>query len=158
GRTEIVDGTLQLGDGGTSGSIPGDVANDGVLAFNRSDVVTFDGIVSGTGGVHQIGTGTTILTNDSSGLGGLSEVHAGILSVNGSLGGTLDVLAGRLQGSGFVGATTSHAGATIAPGNSIGTLTVLGDYTGAGGTLEIEAVLGDDGSASDLLAVTGDTF
>ncbi len=45
----------------------------------------------------------------------------------------------------------------VAPGNSIGTLTIAGSYTGSGGTLEIETVLGGDASPSDRLVVTGDT-
>lgn len=157
GGTTIIDGTLQLGDGGTTGSILGDVTDDGILAFNRSDVVTFGGTITGTGGVHQIGSGRTILTADSSGLVGVSQVQNGILSVNGILGGAMEVRGGRLQGIGQVGGTTNFTGGVIAPGNSIGTLTVSGNYIGNGGTLEIETVLGDDSSAADKLVVTGNT-
>ena len=157
GGTTITAGTLELGDGGTSGRILGDVSNDGVLAFNRSDAATFAGVITGTGGVSQIGSGSTTLTANSSGLSGGSLVQSGILSVNGILGGTMGVQGGRLQGTGQVGATTNHAGGTIAPGNSIGTLTIAGNYLGSGGTLEIETVLGDDSSATDRLVVTGDT-
>ncbi|UPA27416.1 autotransporter outer membrane beta-barrel domain-containing protein (plasmid) [Shinella oryzae] len=157
GDTTISLGTLRLGDGGTSGSILGDVSNSGVLAFNRSDDVIFGGTITGTGGVHQIGSGMTRLTADSSALTGVSQVQNGILSVNGSLGGTMEVIGGRLQGIGQVGGTTNFAGGTIAPGNSIGTLTIAGDYTGSGGTLEIESVLGDDASSTDKLVVTGNT-
>jgi len=157
GGTTIAGGTLQLGDGGTTGSIGGDVRNDGILAFNRSDVVTFDGTIAGSGGVQQIGTGMTLLTADSSGLAGISQVRNGILSVDGRLGSAMEVRGGRLQGTGQVGDTTNFAGGTIAPGNSIGTLTVAGNYTGNGGTLEIETVLGDDHSATDRLVVTGNT-
>lgn len=157
GGTTIAAGTLQLGDGGTSGSIVGNVANGGILAFNRSDAVTFGGTVNGTGGVRQVGTGRTTLTADNSGLSGVSGVYDGILSVKGILGGSMEVRGGRLQGIGQVGTTTNFAGGTIAPGNSIGTLTVAGNYVGNDGTLEIEAVLGGDSSATDLLVVTGDT-
>lgn len=157
GNTTVSLGTLRLGDGGTSGSILGDVSNNGILAFNRSDDVIFGGTIAGTGGVHQIGSGMTRLTADSSALTGVSQVRNGILSVNGSLGGTMGVIGGRLQGIGQVGGTTNFAGGTIAPGNSIGTLTIAGDYTGSGGILEIESVLGDDASATDKLVVTGNT-
>ena len=157
GGTTITAGTLQLGNGGRTGSIVGNVANSGVLAFNRSDVVTFGGTIAGMGGVWQVGTGQTTLTADSSSLSGVSRVYDGILSVNGTLGGSIEVIGGRLQGIGQVGTTTNFAGGTIAPGNSIGTLTVAGSYLGNDGTLEIETVLGGDSSATDLLAVTGDT-
>jgi fibronectin-binding autotransporter adhesin len=155
--TIISSGTLQLGAGGTSGWIVGDVTDNGTLAFNRSDIKTFDGTIAGAGGIHQIGTGQTILTADSSALTGISQVQNGILSVNGILGGFMEVRGGRLQGVGKVGGTTNFAGGTIAPGNSIGTLTVAGDYVGNGGRLEIETVLGDDSSATDKLVVTGNT-
>ncbi|MBX3501076.1 MAG: autotransporter outer membrane beta-barrel domain-containing protein [Alphaproteobacteria bacterium] len=157
GGTTISGGTLRLGDGGTSGMIVGDVVNDGVLAFNRADALVFGGLVTGTGGLSQIGTGRTTINLDLSGLTGLSQVLAGTLEVNGTLGGTMEVLGGRLQGTGQVGPTTNFAAGTIAPGNSIGTLTINGDYVGAGGTLEIEAVLGGDASPSDRLVVTGNT-
>lgn len=83
-------------------------------------------------------------------------IYDGTLAVNGTVGGTVDVqAAGRLQGIGQVGTTTSAG--TIAPGNSIGTLTIAGNYTGNGSTLEIETVLGGDTSPSDRLVVTGNT-
>ncbi len=62
GGTTISAGTLQLGSGGTTGSIVGDVANSGTLAFNRSNAFSFSGFISGTGGLQQKGAGTTILT------------------------------------------------------------------------------------------------
>ena len=43
----------------------------------------------------------------------------------------------------------------VSPGNSIGTLTINGNYFGQGGTLLIELVLGDDSSPSDKLVVSG---
>ncbi|RST55784.1 autotransporter outer membrane beta-barrel domain-containing protein [Variovorax sp. MHTC-1] len=153
GGTTISAGTLQLGNGGTSGSIVGDVTNNGTLSFNRSDAVTFAGVISGSGGVRQIGSGATRLTGNSAAFTGTTTVEAGMLAVNGTLGGTLNVLAaGRLQGTGTVGSTT--VAGTIAPGNSIGTLTVNGNYTQApGSTYEVEV---DPGSnASDLIHATG---
>ncbi len=154
----IQDGTLQLGNGGTSGSVIGDIttASAGTLAFNRSDTFTFGNLVLGTGAISQVGTGTTIMTADNSAFAGSTTIKAGTLSVNGILGGTVNVqTGGRLQGTGQVGTTTSDG--TIAPGNSIGTLTIDGNYTGNGGTLLIESELGGDASPTDRLVVTGDT-
>ena len=62
GGTTINAGTLQIGDGGTGGSIVGDVVNNARLAFNRSDAYAFGGAISGTGSLQQSGTGTTVLT------------------------------------------------------------------------------------------------
>ena len=60
GGTTISSGTLQLGNGGTSGSIIGDVTNNGIFAVNRSDAFSFGGVISGSGAFQQNGTGTTI--------------------------------------------------------------------------------------------------
>jgi fibronectin-binding autotransporter adhesin len=43
GGTTISGGTLQLGNGGASGSIVGNVTNNGTLAITRSDTLTFGG-------------------------------------------------------------------------------------------------------------------
>ena len=60
GGTIIDAGTLQIGNGGTTGSITGDVANNGTLAFDRFGCrSTFGGTISGAGAVLQAGTGTT---------------------------------------------------------------------------------------------------
>ena len=62
GGTTINAGTLQLGNGGTTRELlPADVTNNGILAFDRSDVLTFGGVISGTGSVQQNGTGTIVL-------------------------------------------------------------------------------------------------
>ena len=146
--------TLQVGNGGTAGVIAGNVANAGTLAFNRSDAVSFAGAISGAGTLAQAGGGTLRLTGDSSAFSGTTQVRSGTLAVDGRLGGTLAVGSGaRLQGNGSVGATTVQAGATIAPGNSIGTLSVTGDYVQqAGSTYAVEI---DPSGASDRIAVSG---
>ncbi|WP_414590534.1 autotransporter-associated beta strand repeat-containing protein, partial [Anabaena sp. CCY 9614] len=53
GGTTITGGTLQLGDGGNTGSISGNVVNQGMLAFNRGDTFTFAGDISGNGALRQ---------------------------------------------------------------------------------------------------------
>lgn len=53
GGTTISGGTLQIGNGGLTGSIVGNVLDNANLAFNRSDVITFSGNVSGTGTLSQ---------------------------------------------------------------------------------------------------------
>src|SRR4029079_16412735 len=58
GGTTISAGTLQVGAGGTTGSIVGDVLNNGVLAFNRSNALTYAGVISGTGSLTPAGTRT----------------------------------------------------------------------------------------------------
>ena len=80
GGTTITSGTVQLGNGGTTGSIVGNVTNNGALAFNRSDTATFAGAISGSGSVQQIGSGTTVLTGANSYTGG-TELRGGTLQV-----------------------------------------------------------------------------
>ena len=81
GGTTISAGTLQLGNGGATGSVTGNIIDDGNLAFNRSDSFTFAGVISGTGSVTQIGPGTTILTGTNIYAGG-TNLNGGILAVN----------------------------------------------------------------------------
>ena len=59
GGTTISAGTLQLGNGGITGSIAGNVVDNGALQFNRTDAgLNLAGNISGTGSVIQAGTGT----------------------------------------------------------------------------------------------------
>ena len=86
GVTTIHSGTLQIGSGGTTGSIAGDVVNNAALAFNRSDSVTYGGIIYGSGSVTQQGTGRLILTGASS-YSGVTNVQSGVLQINGGVFG-----------------------------------------------------------------------
>lgn len=156
---DIQQGTLQLGNDGTSGSIIGDVANAGTLAFDRSDAPTYGGTISGTGSVSQIGSGTTILTGANTYTGG-TTVNAGKLVVEGSLGNTETTVnsGGTLGGSGSIGGAVIVAdGGVLAPGSSPGTLTVGSLSLSSGSILDYElgqaGVVG--GGVNDLIEVTG---
>jgi len=135
GTTTINQGTLRLGNGGTSGSIAGNVVNNGgTLAFNRSDTLTFAGAISGTGAVQQIGSGTTTLTGANS-YKGATVVNNGTLLINGdqtaATGATLVLPNATLGGSGIIGGDVTIIDlATLAPGNAgaaPGTLTINGN-------------------------------
>ena len=67
GLTTIAAGTLQIGSGGTTGSINNTsaVVDNGLLAFNRSDAVTFAVPVSGSGGLTQMADSLLTLTGNS---------------------------------------------------------------------------------------------
>ena len=115
---------------------------------------TFSGVISGTGGLTITGGMQTFSGVNT--YTGATTVSGGTLAVNGSLCGATSVHAGgTLQGTGSV-CDTVNAG-IVAPGNSIGTLMVVGNYTGNGGTLQIETILGGDASPTDRLVVTGNT-
>ena len=63
GGTTVGGGTLQIGGGGSTGSIAGNVNNLANLAFKRSDAaLNVTGIISGTGSLTQMGPGTTTLS------------------------------------------------------------------------------------------------
>src|SRR5262249_60102656 len=76
GGTTISAGTLQLGNGGTTGSVAGNIVDNAALVFNRSDTLTYSGVVSGTGTFTQAGTGTTILTGANT-YSGTTTISAG---------------------------------------------------------------------------------
>ncbi|SPL62517.1 autotransporter outer membrane beta-barrel domain-containing protein [Ochrobactrum soli] len=163
GGTTIMAGTLQLGDGGTSGSITGDVSNYGTLAFNRVDTLSFDGAISGSGNIRQTGEGTTIF-NRQSNYTGTTSVEAGTLAAGGanvfSSASDFDVsVDGTLALNDFNQTLKSLANAgSVDLGPNAGTmLTIAGNYVGNGGTVTIGTVLGDDASLTDRLVVAGDT-
>ncbi|CAJ0865501.1 hypothetical protein R20233_01235 [Ralstonia sp. LMG 32965] len=161
GGTTIAAGTLQLGNGGTSGSIVGDVANNGTLAFNRSDTYTYGGQVSGTGAVNQSGTGTTVLTNDHTYSGG-TTITAGTLQLGN--GGTSGSITGNVVDNGTLtfnrsdvftfGGTVSGTGGITQAGTGTTVLTannaIQGDTLVASGALAI----GDATHASAALGVS----
>ncbi|MCR6670126.1 MAG: autotransporter domain-containing protein [Devosia ginsengisoli] len=136
------------------------------LALGGATDDTFDVTQILTGQIFQdfeqlekVGANIWTLTGDGSGFGGQTNVVEGTLLVNGSLGGTLDVLdGGRLGGSGTLGAgvgslVTIANGGTLAPGNSIGTIVVDGDLVfDAGSIFEAEI---DPALAADLVDVSG---
>src|SRR5271165_469984 len=80
GGTTISAGRLAIGNGGTTGSITGNVTDNGTLEFNRSNTITFAGVISGTGDLLQAGTGTLILTANNTFTGG-TTVNAGTLQL-----------------------------------------------------------------------------
>ncbi len=132
GGTIISGGTLQLGQGGSQGSLKGPVTlSDGILGFNRSTPTTFDNVFTllGSNGIRQ--DGATVTLNSRLALG------AATFSMDGS--GTLDVVGG-ISGTGILNKFGS------------GTLTLLGD-NGFTGTVNIHQgilQLTDRGAGGDL--------
>jgi autotransporter-associated beta strand protein len=93
GATTISGGVLQLGDGSTTGSLntSSTITNNATLAFNRSNTLTqgtdFNGVISGSGQVKQIGTGTTVFAGASANTySGLTTISAGTLDLNKTAG------------------------------------------------------------------------
>jgi outer membrane autotransporter protein len=139
GGTTITAGILQLGDGGTSGSILGDVLNNGTFAINRSDTYTFGGLISGTGSLTQAGTGATILVGANTYTGG-TTISAGTLQLGN--GGTSGSILGDVLNNGTFAInrsdTYTFGGVISGPGSFVqmgpGTTVLTGSNTYSGGT------------------------
>ncbi|QQO31720.1 autotransporter-associated beta strand repeat-containing protein [Bradyrhizobium diazoefficiens] len=170
GGTTISTGTLQLGNGGGTGSIAGNVVNNGVFAFNRTGTLTLAGDISGSGAVQQIGAGTTILTGNNTYSGG-TTISAGTLQLgNGGATGSIvgnvvndGVLAFNRTGTLTLAGDISGSGAVqqIGTGTTIltGTNSYTGDTTVSGGTLQFgDGSSGGGNSLGGNLTVTSGTL
>ena len=129
GGVSVSSGTLQIGNGGTSGSLAGSVAmiSGGKLGFNRSDNVTYAGVVSGTGALMKDGAGQLTFSAGGQSFSGV-EVNAGALEMDAgtSTVTVLDVNGGTVFNLGagakmnasimFVGADTGGSTVNIAAG------------------------------------------
>jgi autotransporter-associated beta strand protein len=181
GATTISAGTLQIGSGGSTGSLSTSSAlnNNGTLVFNRNNAITqgtdFASVIAGNGNVIQNGSGTLTLTGSNTYTGGTtvsagtllvntgasiatstSIVNGGLLRVNGTAGSVTVNGGGSLGGSGTVGALTLGSGGLLNPGNSPGTLTAASAIVLGGSTYnwQISALEGTAGTNWDLLSVT----
>jgi autotransporter-associated beta strand protein len=159
--------TMEIGAiGGTSGAQvgPGNSTSSGRsfrIGWNNRDA-TFAGqiVADGANTVTKVGAGTWTLTGVNTYTGG-TTVDGGTLVVNNASGsgtgtGAVTVNTGAaLAGSGIIsGAVTINSGASIAPGTSIGTLTVNNSVTlAAGSTTFIE--INKTSLTKDLLNASG---
>lgn len=173
GGTNVSNGTLQLGNGSTGGSLSTSsaisVASGATFSVNQSDTVTqgtdFSGsAITGQGGVTQAGSGTTILTAANS-YTGVTNVNAGTLRINGNQSaatGNVTVSSGAtLGGSGTIGGATTISG-IHSPGNSPGLQTFNGGLTylnGSSLTWELaDNTISGRGTLFDGIDVTGGTL
>ena len=143
------------------------------LAFNNASELRVFNNLTVTSGLFQVGVGSATITgdtitapNDFTKLGqgllnilntvvvnGVANVTNGTLAVNGVLTAQELIVQANayLQGNGLINANVVNYG-TVSPGNSIGTLTVNGDFTQTStGTLQIEIA---SGSVFDRLIVS----
>jgi fibronectin-binding autotransporter adhesin len=140
GTSVISGGTLQLGNGGTGGTIIGNVTVGAMstLAFDYSGSTTFGNTISGTGGVSQLG-GTVVLTGANSYSGGTTIASGGTLQVgNGSTSGSIT---GNVADNGTLafdhsntvnfGGAISGTGGVSQIGSGVLTLSGANTYTGA---------------------------
>ena len=139
GITTISSGTLQIGNGSTTGNVAGDIANNATLIFNRSNDLTFSNTLSGTGTLTKQGAGTLTLSGTGITYTGNTTVSAGTLALqdatafaNGSSCAGFSIASGSIlefnvtAGDQAIGSTCGGGG-TVIDGN--GTLRKTGAST-----------------------------
>jgi autotransporter-associated beta strand protein len=147
GGVTVSGGVLEVGDGvtagsGSLGSASGAVANSGGLVVNRpsGDTLTVGNIISGAGGITNVGAGTLLLNGGNTFTGPVA-VNAGTVQLGSNTG------LGTIAGGTFVasGATLDLNGKD--PGYE--PITVSGTGVGGGG-----AIINNTAGNSHLGAVT----
>lgn len=115
-------GVLQLGAGGTTGNLTGNVINNGTLSFNRSDDLAYNGKISGSGAVTQNGSGTVTLGGANT-YNGATRINTGTLAItadnnlgSGSASNSLILNGGNLE---IANSLTSARTAQLAQSGSI---------------------------------------
>lgn len=163
GGTHVVQGTLQLGNGGEIGSVQGDIIADGILDVKRCNSYTLSGNISGEGQFHHTGSGITTLEGANS-YKGATLIANGVLQAGGT--NTLSAAshhtvasntALKTQGYDQTVAGLTNGGSVSLTGAAIGSaLTVKGDYSGKNGTLELAAAQNSSGQGiADRLVIDG---
>ncbi|WP_053014335.1 MULTISPECIES: autotransporter outer membrane beta-barrel domain-containing protein [Xenorhabdus] len=141
GGTKVTRGVLQIGNGGTKGSIAGDVVtgSKGTLAFDRTDTVTFGGNITGDGRLAQNGKGTLVLTGTNTHSGGTVIRHGTLQIGDGHNSGTLTGLVESGAGTKLVfnradqvafSGSLKGQGKMVQTGNGTTLLTGANNYTG----------------------------
>jgi autotransporter-associated beta strand protein len=163
-------GTLQIGNGGTTGTLSSYNTNDGTLTlstltnngtliFNRSDGYTYSGVLSGSGVVEKQGGGTLTLTGASTYTGG-TTISAGTLSVGS--GSTTGSIAGNVTNNSTLAFNRSdaltYAGIVSGTGamtkSGAGTLSLTGEHFYTGGTMLTGGTLDLSGASGALTATS----
>ena len=166
-------GTLNIGAGaGNPAAAPGTLtapsiafgAGTGTINFNHTSAdYVFAPAISGDGTVNVL-AGVTTLTAANS-YSGATNVNAGTLragalntfSPNSAVmvagGGTLDLSGFNQSVLGVTNAGLVNMGTGTVPGTVLTTTS----FTGNGGTMAVNTVLGGDGSPSDRLVISGGT-
>jgi autotransporter-associated beta strand protein len=129
---------------------------------NANAVLTISGAIGGIGALTKNGPGTLTISNINNTWSGGTTINAGTLVLTGKIPGAATINSGAtLQGSGSVGGLLSVAnGGDLAPGNSVGTLSVGSLSLGNGATTSMElsgatAVQFDQIHAAGLVALGG---
>jgi fibronectin-binding autotransporter adhesin len=155
GGAVISSGTIQVGNGGTTGNITGNdaaIVNNGTLIINRGGGFGLGNAISGSGSLVQAGAGTTTLSGNNSYTGG-TTINAGSLLL-GSANRLADSGALAVNGGNFnLGGFSETVGAVTVAGGSITNGTLTGSsYDMQSGT--VSAVLAGNGALTKTTAGT----
>ena len=174
GRFELAGKQLFVGGNDLSTAVNGEISGNGSSLFKTghgtlilagANTYTGQTFVSGGGtlavtgslaGDVGVSSGSTLLASGSIG-GGLLVTPGGVAIVDGRVTGPVTVISNPVfGGNGFIGGTgtlgsLSVGGAILSPGNSIGTLNVVGAFSQSGGTYVVEVSPGQ----ADRVAVGG---
>ncbi len=149
--------------GGLAGA--GDVAmGGGKLTLDQSFDTLFSGVVDGSGALTKTGSGTLTLAGVNS-YTGQTVVSGGTLkqgaqgAFNASSSGYEVASNGTLDLGGYSTSLASlgNTGNVNFGGTGGTVLNIAGNYTGNGGIMTVNTVLGGDDSKTDMLKVDGDT-
>jgi autotransporter-associated beta strand protein len=157
GPTTVSEGILQIGVGGTSGSITSDISISigATLGFSRSDAYTYTGVISGAGIVVKMSAGTLTLSGINTYTGSTSII-GGTLQITGSLANTaVSVSGGTLLGRNTTGDSATIIG-TVTLTNSASSIIQPGSF--GDNTLNTGALTFSGSSAKMIANSTTTTF
>lgn len=129
---------------------------DAIANVGAGIIAEWSGAITGASNLSKIGTGELVLSGANSAHAGVTTVNAGTLRLNGSTTSAMTITTGAsLRGVGStIGTVIVNAGGLIAPGASVGTLSV-GSLSLAG-TLGAEFDMGAGSAfAADLMNARG---
>jgi len=135
--TTISAGVLELGNGGTTGTIVGNITDNATFTYNRSDSYDYAGVISGSGNLH-INDGTLILSGTNT-FTGTNTIDASTTLQIGNEGTTGSVVVGIVNNGTLTFNRTnnySYSGVISGTGdlnqNGTGVLTLSGANTYSG--------------------------
>ena len=164
----VNNGTLQIGNGGSTGSVSGNITNNAVVTFNRTGSLGYSGTISGAGDLNKEGAGTLTLNAANAGTGnttvkggtlqyGIANAIHSSSAVEVQTGATLNLnghtsTVGSLAGNGTVslgtasltmggsGATTLFTGSMSSTGGSVLTKTGAGIFSLSGSLTNLGSI------------------
>jgi len=156
GGTTISGGTLQLGNGGITGSIAGPITlGGGTLQFNRTDAPTFVNAITGTGTIANIGSDVALTTaiqigNSSLTFGGIGNLNVSVVTGAGILNKTGT---GNLT---LYGNSNGFTGTVNIDGGRIILTDTVGSPFGVGGDLSASIVNVNNGGSFQFGILAGE--